>query len=57
LASKYYGSNEVLERVDTLTYQLLLPPRAWIHNMFHVAFLKKFEGVRLENVPPLPLIL
>jgi hypothetical protein len=57
LAPKYYGPYEVLGRVGSLAYRLLLPPRARIHNAFHVAFLKKFEGVQPGIVPPLSPIL
>jgi hypothetical protein len=56
-ASKYYWPYEVQERVGNLTYRLLLPPHACIRNVFHVAFLKKFEGARPESVTPLPPIL
>jgi hypothetical protein len=57
LVPKYYGPYEVLERVGSLAYRLLLPPHPGIHNVFHVAFLKKFEGAQLESVPPLLPIL
>jgi hypothetical protein len=57
LAPKYYGPYEVLERVGNLAYRLLLLPCARIHNVFHVAFLKKFKGDRPVAVTPLPSIL
>jgi hypothetical protein len=57
MTPKYYMPYEVLERVGGLTYRLLLPLRARLHNVFHVVFLKKFEGARPSSVLPLPPIL
>jgi hypothetical protein len=57
LAPKYYRPYEVLERVGNLAYHLLLLPCARIHNVFHVAFLKKFKGDRPAALTPLPSIL
>jgi len=43
LAPRYYGPYKILE-VGNLAYRLLLPPKARIHDVFHVVFLKKFQG-------------
>jgi hypothetical protein len=56
LAPKYFGAYQVIERLDVVAYQLQLPPKAWIHNVFHVTFLKKFEGTTPAIIPPLPQI-
>jgi hypothetical protein len=47
----------LLERVRPLSYKLQLPPKAHIHNVFHVAFLKKFIGVPPQQTPALPPII
>jgi hypothetical protein len=54
LARKFYGPYKILERIGSLAYRLDLPPRARIHNVFHVVFLKKFEGTPPDAVVPLP---
>jgi hypothetical protein len=56
LASKFFGPYEVIERIGPVAYKLRLPTKARIHNIFHVAFLKKFEGLAPQNTPPLPHI-
>ena len=43
LASRYIGPFEVLERVDTVAYQLALPPSlSGVHEVFHVSMLRKY---------------
>jgi hypothetical protein len=44
LGPKYFGPYAVLEKIGAVTYHLQLSPSAKIHNVFHVVFLKKFEG-------------
>jgi hypothetical protein len=56
LSPKFYGPYEVIEKIGAVTYKLQLPPRARIHNAFHVAFLKKFDGAPPTSVLPLPPI-
>jgi hypothetical protein len=40
LAPRFYGPFRVEERICSLAYRLALPPRARIHNVFHIVFLK-----------------
>jgi hypothetical protein len=56
LGPKFFGSYEVLERIGFVAYRLQLPQHARIHDVFHITFLKKFEGTPLATRPPLPLI-
>jgi hypothetical protein len=53
LASKYFGPYEVIQWIGQVAYKLQLLPKARIHDVFHVAFLKKFEGTPPSSVPPL----
>jgi hypothetical protein len=56
LAPKFFGPYPVVERIGPVVYRLKLPPRARIHDVFHVEFLRKFQGQALESVLPLPPI-
>jgi hypothetical protein len=46
----------MVECIGPVAYRLHLPPRARIHNVFHVEFLWKYEGPAPPSVPPLPPI-
>lgn len=54
LAPRFYGPFLIEERIGHAAYRLKLPPRARIHNVFHVALLKKFEGVAPTDIVQLP---
>ena len=56
LAPRYYGPFQVLERVGKVAYRLKLPPKARIHDVFHVVFLKKHNGAPPAEIMPLPAI-
>jgi hypothetical protein len=56
LRPKYFGPYIIQERIRSLAYKLQLPPQARIHNIFHVTFLKKFEGTPPTVSLPLPQI-
>jgi hypothetical protein len=56
LALKFYGPFKVLERIGALAYRLELPPQSRIHNVFHVVFLKKFNGAPHATPATLPPI-
>jgi hypothetical protein len=57
LGPKFYGPYQVLHRIGLVSYKLQLPPRARIHDVFHVSLLKKFEGMAPDQVVPLPDLL
>jgi hypothetical protein len=57
LGPKFYGPYQIMQRIGEVSYKLQLPPRARIHDVFHVALLKKFEGIAPSQLVPLPDIL
>ena len=43
LSPRFFGSFEILERVDTIAYQLALPPSmSGVQEVFHVSMLRKY---------------
>jgi hypothetical protein len=42
LASHYCGPFEILERIGPIAYMIALPASMFVHNVFHVSFLKKY---------------
>jgi hypothetical protein len=45
LGAKFFGLCQVTAKIGSVSYRLQLPPHVKIHNVFHVVFLKKFEGL------------
>jgi hypothetical protein len=56
LSPRFFGPYQVIERIGEVAYRLQLPARARIHDVFHVALLKKFEGTPSSSVVPLPVM-
>jgi hypothetical protein len=56
LSAKFFGPYQVTAKIGSVSYRLQLPPNAKIHNVFHVVFLKKFEGSPPTHTPQLPPI-
>ena len=42
LATRFYRPFEVLIRIGTVAYELVVPPIVKIDNVFHVSLLKKY---------------
>lgn len=42
--------------IGSISYKLELPPKAQIHDVFHICLLKKFEGPTPSSVVTLPAI-
>jgi len=56
LAPKFYGPYRIIKKIGPVVYQLALPPKAKIHNVFHVSVLKKWVGVGIPVQDDLPLL-
>jgi hypothetical protein len=54
LAASYYGPYKITACVGSVTYRLQLPPRACLHDVFHVSQLKVYHGEPPEGPPTLP---
>lgn len=54
LAPRYYGPFEVISKIGSVAYKLLLPASAAIHPVFHVSLLKKKIGHNAMTNPTLP---
>ena len=45
LSPRFIGTFEILERVDTVAYRLVLPPSmSCVHEVFHVSMLRKYTS-------------
>lgn len=56
LGPHYAGPFQVVERISSVAYHLLLPEGARIHDVFHISVLKSFHGTAPSVPPPLPLL-
>jgi len=50
----FYGPYGVIERVGEVSYELELPPRSRVHNVFHVSCLKRALGQQVAATTELP---
>ena len=56
LKPRYYGPYRIVELINPVAVRLELPPRAKLHDVFHVGLLKKFVGPVPAAPPALPAI-
>jgi hypothetical protein len=54
LKSRFVGPYQVTECINQVAVRIALPPRAKLHDFFHVSLLKKFVGTPPATPPPLP---
>ena len=56
LKPRYFGPYRVVEVINDVAVRLELPPRARLHNVFHVGLLKPWVGAPPSVPPPLPVV-
>ncbi|GLT69981.1 hypothetical protein SLA2020_420890 [Shorea laevis] len=55
VSPKFYGPYRIVAKVGSVAYRLALPPKAKIHDVFHVSVLKKWVGIGTplqDHLPP-----
>jgi hypothetical protein len=56
LKPRFYGPYHITAVINDVAYQLELPSRARLHDVFHVGLLKQFVGTPPSAPPALPQI-
>jgi hypothetical protein len=56
LSPKWYGPFKVLKKVGQVSYQIQLPEKCKLHDIFHVSHLKNHIGPRVVPNSTLPMV-
>jgi hypothetical protein len=56
LAPKFYGPYQINRKISHVAYQLDLPDKSRIHNVFHVSCLKRVLGQQQKAQTILPML-
>ena len=56
LALKFYGPDQITKKISQVGYELHLPDKSHIHNVFHVSCLKKMLGKHQTVQTILPML-
>ena len=54
LKPRFYGPYKILRKIGAVAYELQLPEGSKIHSVFHVSWLKKVLGKKIEPCAKLP---
>ena len=52
LAPNYYGPYKVLQKISSVAYKLEFSTYSWVHQVFHVSWLKKVIGDKIQTIFP-----
>ena len=56
MAPKFYGPYQITKKISPVAYELHLPDKSRIHNVFHVSCLKKMLGKHQMMQTLLPML-
>ena len=56
MAPKFYGPYQITKKINQVVYELRLPDKSRIHNVFHVSCLKKMLGQHQTVQTILPML-
>jgi len=56
LKPRYFGPYKIVEVINDVAVRLELPPRARLHDVFHIGLLKRWVGTPPSTPPPLPVV-
>ena len=56
MAPKFYGPYQINRKISHVAYQLDLPDKSHIHNVFHVSCLKRVLGQQQKAQTILPML-
>lgn len=57
LAPRYFGPFQITQRIETVAYKIDLPKESMVYPVFHVSYLKKKVGDRVNPNPRIPTVM